>query len=130
MKFNPIIYIFLNYIFAMLALIYAILNKISLIEYISDTIFILICVNIIYTLVHFILSSLRIENDNINGDGNTFKLDIDASEDEIKDLLKENPESENIENTSNYIDNNSSSQEKENYEFDKIDFNRSNGQDF
>ncbi|EJU21574.1 hypothetical protein HMPREF1143_0373 [Peptoanaerobacter stomatis] len=130
MKFNPIIYIFLNYIFAMLALIYAILNKISLIEYISDTIFILICVNIIYTLVHFILSSLRIENDNINGDGNTFKLDIDASEDEIKDLLKENPESENIENTSNYIDNNSSSQEKENYEFDEIDFNRSNGQDF
>ena len=130
MKFNPIIYIFLNYIFAMLALIYAILNKISLIEYISDTIFILICVNIIYTLVHFILSSLRIENDNINGDANTFKLDIDASEDEIKDLLKENPESENIENTSNYIDNNSSSQEKENYEFDEIDFNRSNGQDF
>lgn len=130
MKFNPIIYIFLNYIFAMLTLIYAILNKISLIEYISDTIFILICVNIIYTLVHFILSSLRIENDNINGDGNTFKLDIDASEDEIKDLLKENPESENIENTSNYIDNNSSSQEKENYEFDEIDFNRSNGQDF
>ena len=130
MKFNPIIYIFLNYIFAMLALIYAILNKISLIEYISDTIFILICVNIIYTLVHFILSSLRIENDNINGDGNTFKLDIDASEDELKDLLKENPESENIENTSNYIDNNSSSQEKENYEFDEIDFNRSNGQDF
>ena len=130
MKFNPIIYIFLNYIFAMLTLIYAILNKISLIEYISDTIFILICVNIIYTLVHFILSSLRIENDNINGGGNTFKLDIDASEDEIKDLLKENPESENIENTSNYIDNNSSSQEKENYEFDEIDFNRSNGQDF
>ncbi|EHL17262.1 hypothetical protein HMPREF9630_00429 [Peptoanaerobacter stomatis] len=130
MKFNPIIYIFLNYIFAMLTLIYAILNKISLIEYISDTIFILICVNIIYTLVHFILSSLRIENDNINGDGNTFKLDIDASEDEIKDLLKENPESKNIENTSNYIDNNSSSQEKENYEFDEIDFNRSNGQDF
>lgn len=130
MKFNPIIYIFLNYIFAMLTLIYAILNKISLIEYISDTIFILICVNIIYTLVHFILSSLRIENDNINGDGNTFKLDIDASEDEIKDLLKENLESKNIENTSNYIDNNSSSQEKENYEFDEIDFNRSNGQDF
>ncbi|EHL16593.1 hypothetical protein HMPREF9629_01140 [Peptoanaerobacter stomatis] len=133
MKFNPIIYIFLNYIVAMLTLIYSILNKILFIEYISDTIFILVCVNIIYTLVHFILSSLRVENDNMSGNDSTFKLDIVANEDEIKDLLKEDSKSENTENTSNYINNiddTSSSPEKENDEFDKIDFNKSDGQDF
>ena len=133
MKFNPIIYIFLNYIVAMLTLIYSILNKISFIEYISDTIFILVCVNIIYTLVHFILSSLRVENDNMSGNDSTFKLDIVVNEDEIKDLLKEDSKSENTENTSNYINNiddTSSSPEKENDEFDKIDFNKSDGQDF
>jgi hypothetical protein len=69
----------------------------------------------------------------MSGNDSTFKLDIVANEDEIKDLLKEDSKSENTENTSNYINNiddTSSSPEKENDEFDKIDFNESDGQDF
>lgn len=95
MKFNPIIYIFVNYIVAMFITIYSIVRKIRFFEYIETLLFVIICVNIIYFSIYFIIKSITVK------DNCTFELEVDSSEEDIKNLLKEAQENSTLENNDN-----------------------------
>lgn len=98
MKFNPIIYILINYIVAMLVTIYSIVAKLEFLEYIEKILIIIICINIIYFLIYFIIKSIKSRKDY------TFELEISGDEEQIKDLLRET-NADNSQNMFNNYDN-------------------------
>lgn len=83
MKYEFIVYTFVNYILLMGITLISILRKLTLYRYMEIILVTAVCINLVFFCIHNIKKILE------DVEKSSFTLDISSSEDEIKNLLRQ-----------------------------------------
>lgn len=83
MKYEFIVYTFVNYILLMGITLISILRKLTLYRYMEIILVTAVCINLVFFCIHNIKKILE------DVEKSSFTLDVSSSEDEIKDLLRQ-----------------------------------------